>query len=228
MNDPMISTAPSSVLPAMRPWVGRIGLTALLSAGMVLAASAFDAPIWVLGVAGALPALPLLAGVTRDSWRIGGGWLALYVVLAATQTAHVGEHVVQVAQLRLLGIPASDAHGVFGALDVEWVHFVWNAWVLLAIGVLLAGRPRSPWLWAAGLLAGWHLAEHTVLIGLYLVTGVEGRPGLLALGGLLGGGVPIARPELHLAYNLVETAPLLIGLAVILVGTWRAPAPVRR
>jgi hypothetical protein len=222
MTSPTL-TASTLAGEIVRPWLGRIGVTALVSFGMVLLAGAFDAPLWVVGLAGALPALPLLAGVTLDTRRAAGGWLALYVVLAATQSAHVGEHVVQVAQLRLLGIPATDAHGVFGALDVEWVHFVWNAWVLAAIGVLLAGRPRSGWLWAAGLLAGWHLAEHTVLIGLYLATGVDGRPGLLADGGLLGGGLPVLRPELHLAYNLIETLPLLIGL----VGVVRELRPDR-
>lgn len=149
-----------------------------------------------------------------NAWlaRLTDRWLAFYLVLTATQIGHVGEHLVQVAQLRLLGLPPAHAHGIVGALDIEWVHFVWNAWVLVAIGLLLLARRTNPWLWVAGVLAAWHLAEHVVLIALYLATGVEGRPGLLAVGGLLGGGLPIARPELHLIYNLVETTPLLIGL----------------
>jgi hypothetical protein len=206
------------VMLVLRPWLGRLGLTALISVGIMLLASAFDAPIWVLGVAGLLPALPLLTGMTLGTWRVAGGWLALYVALAATQTGHVGEHVVQIVQLHVLGIPPTDAHGVFGALDIEWVHFIWNTWVFAAIAVLLIGKPRQGWLWLAGLVAGWHLAEHVVLIGLFLATGVEGRPGLLANGGLLAGGLPVARPDLHMAYNVVETVPLLIGLWV----AWRA------
>lgn len=215
-------TSPATLaMLALRPWLGPLWLTALLSVGMVLLASSFDAPIWVLGVAGVLPALPLLAGMPLGTWRVAGGWLALYVVLAATQTGHVGEHVVQIVQLRLLGIPPTEAHGVFGALDVEWVHFLWNTWVLVAIAALVVWKPRQGWLWLAGLLAGWHLAEHVALIALYLATGVEGRPGLLAHGGLLAGGLPVARPELHLAYNVAETVPLLIGL-------WVAWANIRR
>jgi hypothetical protein len=208
----------------LSPWFGRFGLTVLVSVGMVLLASAFDAPIWVLGVAAAAPAVPLLAGMTVGTWRMAGGWLALYLVLASTQTAHVGEHVVQIIQLRLLGIPPSDAHGVIGALDVEWVHFIWNTWVFAAVVVLLIGKPRQRWLWLAGLAAGWHLAEHAVLIALYLATGVEARPGLLAAGGLVAGGLPLSRPDLHLAYNVVETVPLVLGLWV----AWRASRRTKR
>lgn len=46
----------------------------------------------------------------------------------------------------------------------------------------------------------------------YLTTGKAGTPGLLAQGGLIGGGLPIARPDLHFFYNLIETVPLVIGL----------------
>lgn len=209
----------------LRPWMAPIAITALISIGMALLASAFDAPLWAVGLAGTVPALPLLAGVTLRTRRAAGGWLALYVLLVGTQSAHVAEHVVQVAQLRLLGIPAAHARGIFGALDVEWVHFAWNAWILVAITLLLVGRPRSGWLRVAGVLAGWHLAEHAVLISLYLATGIEGRPGLLAHGGLLGGGIPVMRPELHLAYNLAETLPLLIGLSAVLRQVRRDQGP---
>jgi hypothetical protein len=53
--------------------------------------------------------------------------------------------------------------------------------------------------------------EHCVMIATYIRTGVAGSPGLLSSGGLLFGGLPIARPDLHFLYNLVETIPLLAG-----------------
>lgn len=216
----------NTVVPP-RALVGRYGLAILMAIGLVLLASAFEVPLWVLGIAAAVPFIPLFTGLTLDTRRAAGSWLALYLVLAVTQTAHVGEHVAQVAQLRLLGIPAKDAHGIFGALDVEWVHFAWNAWVVAAIAVLLAKGFRTPWLWAAGLIGGWHLTEHVVLIALYVATGVAGRPGLLADGGLIAGGLPIARPEMHLLYNLVETIPLLIGFGLAWRTSPREPVTVR-
>ena len=52
------------------------------------------------------------------------------------------------------------------------------------------------------------------MIATYVQTGVSGTPGLLSSGGLLFGGLPIARPDLHFLYNLVETVPLLIAWIV--------------
>jgi hypothetical protein len=49
------------------------------------------------------------------------------------------------------------------------------------------------------------------MIATYLRTGVSGTPGLLSSGGLLFGGLPVARPDLHFFYNLAETVPLLIA-----------------
>lgn len=43
---------------------------------------------------------------------------------------------------------------------------------------------------------------------------VVGSPGFLSAGGLIAGGSPIARPDLHFLYNLAETIPLLIGWKV--------------
>jgi len=207
------------------PTRGRLAYTLLISAGVVLAAAAAGAPIWLVGLLGTAPWLPLVTRSVVATWRVAGAWLALYVVLAVSQTGHVMEHVVQVAQLRVLGLSGQHAHGVFGALDIEWVHFTWNAWVLAAVVVLLTGRASNRWLWIAAPLAGWHLVEHTFLIATYLATGAAGSPGLLAMGGLLGNGLPVARPELHLFYNVLETIPLLIGLG----WAWRhAPAIQRR
>ena len=181
------------------------------SAGVGLAA-AVQAPIWLLGVIGLVPLLPLLAAAAILTARATDGWLGLFLVLALTQTAHVGEHLVQIAQLRLLGLGGQRAHGVFGALDIEWVHFIWNGWIVIAVALLLTRFRNNPWLWVTLPLAAWHLGEHVVLIAIYLASGTAGNPGLLAAGGLLGGGLPLARPELHLAYTLAEPLPLLIGL----------------
>ena len=193
----------------VQPWLGLLLGSAAIG---VAAGAAVGAPIWLVGLIGLAPLLPLLAVGAMLTARMADGWLALYLVLAVTQAGHVGEHVVQVVQLRVLGLDGAHAHGIFGALDIEWVHFAWNAWILVAVGLLLVRFRRNPWLWVTMPLAAWHLGEHAVLIAIYVASGTPGNPGLLAMGGLLGGGLPVARPELHLAYNLAETVPLLIGL----------------
>jgi hypothetical protein len=48
---------------------------------------------------------------------------------------------------------------VFGALNIECVHFVWNAWILLAVGLLLVGFRCNRWLWLTLPLAAWHLGS---------------------------------------------------------------------
>src|SRR5687768_4428548 len=88
-----------------------------------------------------------------NPWRATAGlfradpWLALFYLLAATQGGHFLEHVAQMAQILLLGIPAPQAHGVVGALDLEWVHVIWNSAVLASVIVLVAAYPGNRWLW---------------------------------------------------------------------------------
>jgi hypothetical protein len=141
-------------------------------------------------------------------------WLALLGILALSQTAHLFEHVAQMIQIHVLHLSGPAARGLVGQLDIEWVHFIWNGWVLLALLVLLPRFRTNAWLIGVTLFAGWHFVEHCVMIASYIRTGVAGSPGLLSSGGLLFGGLPVARPDLHFLYNAVETIPLLIGWGV--------------
>jgi hypothetical protein len=135
----------------------------------------------------------------------------LFYLLVVTQGGHVLEHLAQMVQLHLLGLSGSSARGVFGALDLEWVHFAWNTWVLLAIVLLLRSFPANGWLRLTALLAAWHELEHGYILAVYMATGAVGTPGLLGQGGVLAGGLPVARPDLHFLYNLVETVPLVMA-----------------
>ncbi|MDQ2912846.1 MAG: hypothetical protein M3T56_06280, partial [Chloroflexota bacterium] len=101
-------------------------------------------------------------------------------------------------------LTGASAQGIVGQLNIEWVHFIWNALVLVALLALLfmPGFRTNPWLVAVTPLAGWHFVEHSIMIATYIQTGVSGSPGLLSSGGLLFGGLPIARPDLHFLYNL--------------------------
>jgi hypothetical protein len=141
-------------------------------------------------------------------------WLVLLGFLALSQTAHLLEHLAQMIQIYALGLGGPNARGIVGQLDIEWVHFIWNAWVFVALAVLMSRFRTNPWLLGVTIFAGWHLIEHCVMIATYLRTGIAGSPGLLSAGGLIFGGLPIARPALHFLYNLVETIPLLVGWLV--------------
>jgi hypothetical protein len=138
-------------------------------------------------------------------------WIGLLGFLALTQTAHLFEHIAQMVQIHALHLSGASAQGIVGQLNIEWVHFIWNALVLVALVVLLPRFRTNPWLIAVTPLAAWHFVEHSVMIATYIQTGVSGTPGLLSSGGLLFGGLPIARPDLHFLYNLVETIPLLVA-----------------
>jgi hypothetical protein len=141
-------------------------------------------------------------------------WIALLGFLALAQTAHLFEHVAQMIQIHVLHLTGASAQGLVGQLNIEWVHFWWNALVLVTLLALLPHFRTNPWLIAVTPLAAWHFVEHSVIIARYMETGIPGSPGLLSAGGLLFGGLPIARPDLHFLYNLAETVPL--------VGAWVA------
>jgi hypothetical protein len=188
-------------------------LTAAVSMAGALLAVLQGWPAWAIGTVVLLPWLPVLTSEVVWTYR-HYGWLALFYLLVVTQGGHVVEHMVQMIQLHLLGLRGPAARGVFGMLDIEWVHFLWNTWVLVAVTVLLWRYRRNRWLWATLALAAWHETEHIVMMVTYLGRGVSGSPGLLARGGLLAGGIPVTRPDLHFLYNVIETTPLAIAFVV--------------
>jgi hypothetical protein len=202
-----VSSVPTRVL--------LVAVAASAAAALVTALQAL--PLWIIAVAALLPWLPVLTLETLWTARFSA-WLALFYVLVVTQSGHVVEHIAQMIQIHLLGWQPVHAHGIFGALDIEWVHVLWNSWVALAIVALLARYRDNIWLWSAALIAGWHEIEHLYIVWIYLTTGKAGDPGLLSRGGELGGGVGLIRPDLHFVYNLVETTPLIVAFLV----QWRS------
>ena len=151
-------------------------------------------------------------------------WIAFFGMVVASQIGHAAEHVAQIVQIHGFGLRAAAARGMLSAFDSEWVHYLWNGWILIAVAALLVVHPRNRWLWIAAAFSAWHALEHAYLLSGYLVTGLSGQPGLLASGGLVAGGLPLARPELHLAYNLAELIPLAFAFRVAL-RTGRGDAP---
>ena len=188
----------------------RIAATALASMTVAFLAALQHWPLWAMALATLAPLGPLLlceAVITYRRYH----WLGVFYVLTVAQVADLGEHVVQMTQLRLLHLPADQAHGIVGIFDNEWVHFVWNNSVALLVLLLLLRFRHNLWLWLTAAVSTWHGAEHVAIIWPYLASGLRGAPGLLAQGGLLGGGLPLTVLELHYYYNLLETAPLVFA-----------------
>jgi hypothetical protein len=156
------------------------------------------------------PVVPLLCLEAVANYR-RYHWLGAFYVLTVAQVGHMIEHVVQMTQLRVLELPPDQAHGIVGIFDNEWVHFVWNNAVALVVLLLLVRFRHNLWLWLTAAVSTWHGIEHVAIIWPYLTTGLRGAPGLLAQGGLIGGGLPLSVVELHYYYNLLETVPLVLA-----------------
>jgi len=184
-------------------------LTAGISAGLV-ATFWLGWAIWQVALLVVFAWLPLFFLKTASIQR-QYGWLAFFFILVVTQGAHVLEHVAQMVQIHLLGFSGLQAGGILGMLNIEWVHFTWNSWVLICAVLLVFLFPKNPWLWVLLVISVWHEIEHVSIMSVFLRTGHPGAPGLLARGGAIGGGLPLSRPDLHFFYNLLEELVLIIA-----------------
>jgi hypothetical protein len=216
MNMFRSSTRSGEQPAAERHWA----LLAASLAGLIVGRT-LSWPLWAMTVSVALPWLPLFARSIAQTYR-PHPWLGFFCILTWLQLSHLGEHVVQMVQIHGLGLQGEDARGVFGVFDIEWVHFIWNVGVLVGVLLLLARSPRNRWLQVTAVISAWHAVEHSYILTVYLSTGLSGTPGLLASGGLIGGGLPLSRPDLHFLYNLIESAPLVLAF-VGATRTWQAP-----
>jgi hypothetical protein len=137
------------------------------------------------------------------------------------QSFHMLEHVLQVTQI---GLGIAPAHGLIGAFNLEWVHFLYNTTyftLLLMLFVTLAWNRvlpscipfRMP-IFAALLSVvigqGYHVMEHTVKLQQHLATGMQGTPGIL--------GAHLNLAWFHFFLNLAVYLPLLF----VLYALWRA------
>jgi hypothetical protein len=188
----------------------RVVATVFASTAVAFLAALQRWPLWAMALATVAPVVPLLCLEAVATYR-RYNWLGGFYVLTVAQVGHMIEHVVQMTQLRVLELPPDQAHGIVGIFDNEWVHFVWNNSVALVVLLLLVRFRHNLWLWLTAAVSTWHGIEHVSIIWPYLTTGLRGAPGLLAQGGLLGGGLPLSVVELHYYYNLLETVPLVLA-----------------
>ncbi|XVQ84284.1 hypothetical protein ACQP2K_36545 [Microbispora siamensis] len=141
---------------------------------------------------------------------------ALAVYLAVV-VAHWAEHVAQAAQVYALGWPLKEARGVLGMpfpwlVTSEWMHYGYA--LLMLIGLILlrpafVGRSRVWWNISLGVQV-WHHLEHLLLL-LQALTGdnLLGRPAPTSIIQLL-----VPRMELHLFYNAVVFAPMVVAMVL--------------
>jgi len=136
------------------------------------------------------------------------------------QGVHVIEHIIQLIQVFILGVPDDEALGLLGYVfqfkgTEEFLHLGFNATYLLAIFLLIVPlRRRSPdpvpiWAFttfaiAAVGLESWHIVEHAVIITHALQNNGCPCPGILdAVTG-------IPDTVLHFFYNAITYGALIV------------------
>jgi len=137
-------------------------------------------------------------------------WLFLFIVVA-----HWAEHLVQAFQIWALDWPRPQARGALGMpfpwlIQQEWLHYAYAIVMLVGLWVLrpaFKGRSRTWWTIALG-IQFWHHVEHLLLL-LQALTGnnLLGRPVPTSIVQLI-----IPRVELHLFYNVVVFAPMVVAM----------------
>lgn len=143
-----------------------------------------------------------------------------FLALVLFQGFHELEHIIQVLQRYVLGIP--NGNGLIGSLaDIEPVHFAYNSFylALLLVAYVGLGLRREPrrygvfvfiGLTAAVGIQSWHEIEHVLKFAQYLTLHVNGT------GGIFGDGpggivrlVPV--PILHFVYNTFAYLPAVLA-----------------
>ncbi len=146
----------------------------------------------------------------NHAWH--GRVLSVYMLIVF---GHWAEHIAQAYQVYLLGWRPAEAGGVLGLwfpalAQSEILHFVYNLALLLGLIGLregFRGRARSWWT-AALVFQGWHFFEHFLLqlqwlTGFYFF-GASQQTSLLQIW--------LPRVELHLLYNSIVFAPMVVAL----------------
>lgn len=151
-------------------------------------------------------------------------WHTLALILySSVVVGHFSEHLVQVAQVFLLGWARAEAGGILGlyfsdAAENELLHITYNSFQLTGLILLAHGFRHdrtAHTFWVIALVAqSWHWLEHAFLI-VQMLTG-HYFYGAIKQMSVLEKFVP--RIELHFIYNLVVFVPTVIALYLLLRG----------
>jgi hypothetical protein len=157
---------------------------------------------------------------------VSGRAFRLFAAIVVIQGVHMFEHVVQLLQVTVLGVPDEEALGLLGYVlqlqgTEEWLHIGFNGTLLLCLYLLLpriwSARDTEPGMrlgasvFAAGVaLETWHFAEHAVIISHVIARGGCPCPGIgdSALG--------VSDTVLHFFYNAVVYACMLVAFRCVL------------
>jgi hypothetical protein len=117
-----------------------------------------------------------------------------FVFLAAIvlQSFHMLEHVVQIHQHAILGWSIQDSSGLFAVLNLEEIHWFYNAGYLILLAIVfkkcsflkIYNRPNPHKVFVllfnlSFFLQGYHVVEHSVRMVQYLQTQCVPCPGIL-------------------------------------------------
>jgi hypothetical protein len=157
-----------------------------------------------------------MQAMSSSSDRVIRYFVAFTFAWFVIQSAHMVEHVAQVTQKFILGWPK--APGLLGSIfDLEWVHFLYNSSLqvaILAILIFWRRNIREPLpivVTAAAVFQGYHTVEHIVKMYQYYALGITVGPK-----GILGYVFPLI--WLHFFFNLITL--------VLIVGMWRVVRPL--
>lgn len=142
--------------------------------------------------------------------------------------AHWAEHVLQAIQVFVLGWPRPEARGAFGMVwpwlvTSEAMHYAYAVAMLAGIVLLrpaFTGTARTWWN-VALVLQVWHHLEHLLL----LVQAIAGHPFFGAAQYTSLAQLAFPRVELHLFYNGVVFAPMVVAIYLQYFARPRATEP---
>ena len=154
---------------------------------------------------------------------LGDAAFRFLAVVATVQGAHMVEHVVQLLQVTVFGVPDDDALGLLGHVvqfngTEEWLHLGYNAVFFVGLWALVVPLRRvlprrAFWTFAVACvwLETWHVVEHSVIISRIIANGGCPCPGIG------DAALSISDTVLHFGYNAIATT----GLAVTFVHVLR-------
>ena len=150
--------------------------------------------------------------------RLNSRWheraLQLFMLIVL---GHWAEHLAQAVQIYALGWPRPQAGGVLGLwypwmVGSEVLHYGYAVVMLVGLWVLRKGFTglSRKWWTAALVIQFWHHIEHALLQGQVLVGhNLFGSPIPLSFLQIV---FPTSRVEIHLFYNAVVFAPMVVAM----------------
>ncbi len=179
-----------------------------------------DVTILALAAGTLVVALALINAPNGPASLLKTIFYPLFIAVVLVQGVHVFEHVVQLAQVYVFGVPDDEALGLLGYVlaiqgTEEWLHLAFNSLYLVALYTLALplfwAAPRIVPKWTLGvfLLAGlgletWHVVEHIVIISNVIRNDGCPCPGI---GDRVLG---VSDTQLHFVYNAVAYVGTII------------------